>query len=320
MGLIEVRYFAGIDIGGTNTKIGIITGEGEVLQSVSIKTLSSEGVDRTLERIWETVKELLKSLKLSEEELEGIGMGIPGPVIDKRVVGFFANFPWDNNIDISEKMERISGQKTRLDNDVNVIALGEARYGAAKGYNSSVTVALGTGIGGGIYIDGNLISGATGAGGEIGHMKLERDGKLCGCGQKGCFETYASATGIAREAVSRLMVNKQNMLYEMTGGDLLKVDAKMVFDAAKAGDKFSLDIVDYVSEYLAMGIGNILNIINPDVIVLAGGVAFAGDILLNSVKEKLPKYALGVTLEELKILLGTLGNDAGIKGASALVI
>lgn len=315
-----MRYFAGIDIGGTNTKIGIITGEGEVLQSVSMKTLSSEGVDRTLERIWETVKELLKNLKLSQEELEGIGMGIPGPVIDKRVVGFFANFPWDNNIDISEKMEKISGQKTRLDNDVNVIALGEARYGAAKGYSSSVTVALGTGIGGGIYIDGNLISGATGAGGEIGHMKLERDGKLCGCGQKGCFETYASATGIAREAVSRLMVNKQNMLYEMTGGDLLKVDAKMVFDAAKAGDKFSLDIVDYVSEYLAMGIGNILNIINPDVIVLAGGVAFAGDILLNSVKEKLPKYALGVTLEELKILLGTLGNDAGIKGASALVI
>lgn len=315
-----MRYFAGIDIGGTNTKIGIITGEGEVLQSVSMKTLSSEGVDRTLERIWETVKELLKNLKLSQEELEGIGMGIPGPVIDKRVVGFFANFPWDNNIDISEKMEKISGQKTRLDNDVNVIALGEARYGAAKGYSSSVTVALGTGIGGGIYIDGNLISGATGAGGEIGHMKLERDGKLCGCGQKGCFETYASATGIAREAVSRLMVNKQNMLYEMAGGDLLKVDAKMVFDAAKAGDKFSLDIVDYVSEYLAMGIGNILNIINPDVIVLAGGVAFAGDILLNSVKEKLPKYALGVTLEELKILLGTLGNDAGIKGASALVI
>lgn len=315
-----MRYFAGIDIGGTNTKIGIITGEGEVLQSVSMKTLSSEGVDRTLERIWETVKELLKNLKLSQEELEGIGMGIPGPVIDKRVVGFFANFPWDNNIDISEKMEKISGQKTRLDNDVNVIALGEARYGAAKGYSSSVTVALGTGIGGGIYIDGNLISGATGAGGEIGHMKLERDGKLCGCGQKGCFETYASATGIAREAVSRLIVNKQNMLYEMAGGDLLKVDAKMVFDAAKAGDKFSLDIVDYVSEYLAMGIGNILNIINPDVIVLAGGVAFAGDILLNSVKEKLPKYALGVTLEELKILLGTLGNDAGIKGASALVI
>ena len=247
-------------------------------------------------------------------------MGIPGPVIDQKKVGFFANFPWEKNINISEKMEEISGIKTRLDNDVNVIALGETLYGAGKGYSKSVTIALGTGVGGGIFIDGKLISGATGAGGEIGHMKLEKEGKVCGCGQKGCFEAYASATGVIREALSRLQINKNNELYRLIDGDLNKLEAKHVFDAAKKGDKFSLEIVDYVSEYLAMGIGNVLNIINPEVIILSGGVALAGDILLDKVKEKLPNYALGITIENLQIKLGQLGNDAGIKGASALTI
>ena len=246
-------------------------------------------------------------------------MGIPGPVTDKKIVGFFANFPWERNLNISQMFEIISGKTTRLDNDVNVIALGEARYGAGKGSKSSVTIALGTGIGGGIYVDGNLISGATGAGGEVGHMKLVKDGKLCGCGQRGCFEAYASATGIEREAVSRLLVNKTNLLYEKINGDISRLEAKDVFDAAKEGDSFSLEIVDYEAEYLAMGIGNILNIVNPERVILGGGVAQAGDILLDRVKEKLPKYALAVTLNNFNIVLGTLGNDAGIKGAAALI-
>ncbi|MEG1582830.1 MAG: ROK family protein [Cetobacterium sp.] len=315
-----MNYFAGVDIGGTNTKIGVLNSEGDILKSTSIKTESIMGVDYTLNKIWETIQNLLEELEIDEVMIKGIGMGIPGPVIDRKIVGFFANFPWDKNIDISEKMEKISGVKTRLDNDVNVIALGETLYGAGKGFSKSVTIALGTGIGGGIFIDGKLVSGATGAGGEIGHMKLEKDGKLCGCGQRGCFETYASATGVVREALSRLQINKNNSLYKRIDGDLNKLEAKYVFDEAKNGDKFSLDIVDYVSEYLAMGIGNILNIINPEVVILSGGVALAGDILLDKVKEKLPNYALEITVEKLKIKIGELGNDAGIKGASALTI
>ncbi|MGL4988740.1 MAG: ROK family protein [Cetobacterium sp.] len=315
-----MKYFVGVDIGGTNSKIGLLNDEGNILKSTSIKTDSAEGVDYTLNRIWETSLELAQELDISRDLIKGIGMGIPGPVIDQKKVAFFANFPWEKNINISEKMEAISGIKTRLDNDVNVIALGETLYGAGKGYSKSVTIALGTGVGGGIVVDGKLISGANGAGGEIGHMKLEKDGKLCGCGQKGCFETYASATGVVREALSRLQMNKKNGLYEAISGDLNKLEAKHVFDEAKKGDKFSMDIVDYVSEYLAMGIGNILNIINPEVIILSGGVALAGDILLNKVKEKLHDYALAITIESLEIKLGELGNDAGIKGASALTI
>ena len=219
---------------------------------------------------------------------------------------------------IKEKLEKITGIETKLDNDANIIALGEAKYGAAKGSKSSVTVALGTGIGGGIYVNGMLISGFKGAGGEIGHMKIVKEGRLCGCGQRGCFEAYASATGLIREAVSRLTVNKQNLLYTMIEGNIAGLEAKDIFDAAKEGDVFSLDLVDYEAEYLAMGIANILNIINPETIVLGGGVALAGDILLNPLRKKLEKYALPVTLEDLKIVQGILGNEAGIKGAVGL--
>lgn len=313
-----MNYYAGVDLGGTNTKIGILNKEGDILKSRIIKTLSAEGVDNTLERIWKTIQELAQELDINIEKIKGIGLGIPGPVLEQSIVAFFANFPWERNINIKEKLEKLTGIETKLDNDANIIALGEAKYGAAKGSKSSITVALGTGIGGGIYIDGKLVSGAKGAGGEVGHMKIVKDGKLCGCGQRGCFEAYVSATGLIREAVSRLTVNKQNLLYKMIDGDLMKLEAKDIFDAAREGDAFSLELVDYEAEYLALGIANILNIINPEVVVLGGGVALAGDILLNPMKEKMVKYALPVTLEELKIVQGVLGNEAGIKGAVGL--
>ena len=313
-----MNYYAGVDLGGTNTKIGILNREGDILKSRIIKTLSAEGVDNTLERIWKIIQELAQELDINIKNIKGIGLGIPGPVLEQSIVAFFANFPWERNINIKEKLEKLTGIETKLDNDANIIALGEAKYGAAKGSKSSVTVALGTGIGGGIYIDGKLVSGAKGAGGEVGHMKIVKDGKLCGCGQRGCFEAYVSATGLIREAVSRLTVNKQNLLYKMIDGDLMKLEAKDIFDAAREGDAFSLDLVDYEAEYLALGIANILNIINPEVVVLGGGVALAGDILLNPMREKMVKYALPVTLEELQIVQGVLGNEAGIKGAVGL--
>lgn len=279
-----------------------------------------EGVESTLKRIWASIKGLLEKNEINYEDLLGVGMGIPGPVREQEIVGFFANFPWEKNLNIAKLFRNISGKETKLENDVNVIALGEARHGAGRGAKTSVTIALGTGIGGGIYIDGKIISGFNGAGGEVGHMKLVKDGKLCGCGQKGCFEAYASATGIEREAISRLKVNKTNKLYQKLNGEIDKVEAKDVFDCAKEGDAFSLDIVDYEAEYLAMGIGNVLNLINPEKIILAGGVSLAGDILLDRVKEKLPKYAMSVAIENgFSIELGILGNDSGIYGASALI-
>ncbi|MGL4392922.1 MAG: ROK family protein [Fusobacteriaceae bacterium] len=315
-----MKFVAGVDLGGTNTKIGIVSESGQLFKSRSIKTISANGMEDCLTRIYRTIKELTEELKFDIKNLEGIGIGIPGPVEHQEIVGFFSNFPWGNNVDVATPMKKISGvQNVKLDNDVNVIALGEAKYGAGKGTTSSVTIALGTGIGGGIFVDGNLISGFKGGGGEVGHIKLERNGKLCGCGQHGCFEAYASATGLVREAVSRLMVRKDNLVYKMVDGNLLNVEAKTIFDAAKEGDEFALELIDYESEYLAHGISIVLNLINPQMLILGGGVAQAGDILLNPVKEKLHKYALRIALDGLKIKLGELGNDAGIIGAAGLV-
>ncbi|MGL4980619.1 MAG: ROK family protein [Fusobacteriaceae bacterium] len=316
-----MRYVVGVDLGGTNSKIGILNEEGILLRSTSIKTISEEGIEKTFSRIWNSIKELALELGIESEKIEGIGMGIPGPVEHQEIVGFFANFPWQTGINASQLMREISGIKlVKLDNDANVIALGEAKYGAGRGSESSVTIAIGTGIGGGIYVDGNLISGFKGAGGEVGHIKVERDGKLCGCGQKGCWEAYASATGLIRETVSRLVVNKNNLIYKMVEGDISKIEAKTVFDAAKEGDAFALDLVEYEADYIALGIGNVLNLINPEVIILGGGVALAGDILLKRVEEKLKEYALPITLKGLKIKQSELGNDAGVMGASALVL
>lgn len=313
-----MKYYSGVDLGGTNTKIGLCNEEGKILLSSSIKTDSIHGVENTLQRIWTEIQNQLRKMDIKKENLFGIGVGIPGPVKSQSIVGFFANFPWEKNMNLKEKMEVLTGIETLVDNDVNVIAQGEAIFGAARGHKSSITVALGTGIGGGIFIDGKLISGMSGAGGEIGHMKVVLDGKLCGCGQKGCFEAYASATGMIREALSRLYVNKLNALYEKFQGNYETLEAKDIFEAAAAGDVFSQEIVDYEAEYLAMGIGNLLNIINPEVVVLGGGIALAKEQILKPVRQKIRKYALEITLENLEIKTGILGNEAGILGAAAL--
>lgn len=313
-----MKYYAGVDLGGTNTKIGLCNEEGRILESSSIKTDSIRGVEDTLHRIWKEIERQLSQLGIQKEALSGIGIGIPGPVKNQSIVGFFANFPWEKNLNLKEKMETLTGVPTLLDNDVNVIAQGEAIFGAAKGHSSSITVALGTGIGGGIFVGGKLISGMSGAGGEIGHMKLVADGKLCGCGQKGCFEAYASATGMIREAISRLQVHKQNSLYEKFQGKWETLEAKDIFEAAEKGDSFAKELVDYEAEYLAMGIGNLLNIINPEVIVLSGGIALAKESILVPLREKIKKYAMEITLQDLKMTTGILGNEAGILGAVAL--
>lgn len=311
-------YYIGIDLGGTNTKIGILDKIGNIIVKTSIKTLSDKGVEITLKRIWETIKELSNEKRIDISDIKGIGVGIPGPVINQSIVTFFANFNWEKNINLKEKIENITGIEAKIENDVNVIAQGEAIFGAAKDVSSSITIAIGTGIGGGIFINGRLISGISGVGGEIGHIKLVKDGKLCGCGQKGCFEAYASSKSLEKEAISRLEENKESLLYKRVKDNVELLETKDIFECANKGDKFSSDLIEYESDYLAMGIGNLLNILNPEVVVLSGGLSLAKDKILIPVKEKLKKYTIPPALNKLKILTGSLGNDAGIKGAVAL--
>lgn len=313
-----MKYYGGIDLGGTNTKIGLLDENGTMIFNTSIKTNSQEGVNKTITRICDTLLAKMQEYSISIDNLNSVGVGIPGPVVDKRVIKMFANFPWPKNLDLAKEFEEHLHKPVYIDNDVNVITLGEVWVGAAKGYNEVLGLAIGTGIGGGIVSNGKIVSGKVGAAGEIGHIKLFPNGSLCGCGQKGCFEAYASATGIIREASSRLMVNKNNLLYELTKDR--ELEAKDVFEAAKQGDKFSLDIVENEAELIAYGLANMLNILDPKVVVIGGGVALAGEILFSKIREKLPKYAIAPVLENLEIKEAILGNDAGIYGSAYLAI
>ena len=311
-----MKYYAGIDLGGTNTKIGLVDEDGNIIFTTIVKTDSMEGFEKTIQRLSKILLQQVKSFDFNFDDVQSVGVGVPGPVLNSRVVKFWANFPWKNGVDLALEFEKNLGKPVKADNDVNVITLGEMWKGSAQGYKNVLGLAIGTGIGGGIIVDGKLVSGENGAGGEVGHIKVERDGKLCGCGQKGCWEAYASATGLIREAQSRLAVNKTNGLYEQViGRDL---EAKDIFDVAKEGDAFALDLVDYEADYIALGIGNLLNVLDPEIVVVGGGVSLAGDILFNKVKERLKRYAFPSTTENLKIVAASLGNDAGILGAAYL--
>lgn len=312
-----MNYYVGIDLGGTNTKIGLLDEDGNILFSTIVKTESEQGLEKTVERLANILKIQVSNLNISFEDVAGVGLGVPGPVANGRIVKFWANFPWPVNVDLAAEFEKHLGVPVKVDNDVNVITLGEMWKGGGRGYKNVLGLAIGTGIGGGVVVNGKLVSGKNGAGGEVGHIKVERDGKLCGCGQEGCWEAYASATGLVREAKSRLTVNKNNLLYERTKDR--EVEAKDIFDAAREGDEFSLNLVDYEAEFIALGIGNLLNVLDTDVVVVGGGIALAGNILFDKINEKLRKYAMLSTLDGLKIVPAELGNDAGIYGAAYLV-
>ena len=311
-----MNYYVGMDLGGTNTKIGLVDEAGNIIFTTIVKTDSKDGMEKTVERLSNILIEQIKGSNIDYNDVKGVGMGVPGPVANERIVKFWANFPWPREVDLAAEFEKNLNRKVKVDNDVNVITLGEMWKGGAQGDRNVLGLAIGTGIGGGVIADAKLVSGKNGAGGEVGHIKVKKEGKLCGCGQNGCWEAYASATGLVREANSRLTVNKNNLLYERTQGR--EVEAKDIFDAAKEGDKFSISLVDYEAEYIALGIGNLLNILDPEIVVIGGGVALAGEILFDRINEKLTKYALPSTLEGLKIVPAELGNDAGIIGAAYL--
>ena len=315
-----MSYFVGVDIGGTNVEMGILNELGEILIKKSIKTDSKKGAEDTFGRIWTAINSLITELGITKDDIKSIGMGIPGPVLNNSIVKIAANFSWGDNFPAKELMEKISGKPVKVGNDVKLIALGETLFGAGRGYKNSITIPIGTGIAAGIIINGAIVEGADGAAGEFGHVVVNKQGYKCGCGLTGCLETYCSATGIIREGKRRLAENKENALYRRINGNVDSLEARDIFDLAKAGDKFCMNIVDWFCEYMAEGIGMLLNILNPEIIIFSGGVARAGDILLDGVKKNLAKYALGMTMENLKFAFGELNEEAGIKGAAALVM
>ena len=275
-----MKYCFGVDIGGTTVKLGLFTTDGEIVDKWEIKTRTENQGEAVLPDIAEALKEKLEEKKIGRDEVEGIGVGVPAPVNAEGVVQNTANLGWGYK-EVKREMEELSGMRAEIGNDANVAALGEMWLGAGKGRKNIVMVTLGTGVGGGIIIDGKPLVGAHGAGGEIGHLCVNyEETDHCGCGNTGCLEQYASATGITRLANIRLAKDDaKSVLREQ------EVSAKTVFDAVKAGDAVAKEIAEEFGKYLGHAMANLAAVVDPSAIVIGGGVSKAGEVLIEYVEK-----------------------------------
>lgn len=314
------KKLLGIDLGGTTIKFGILTEAGEVQEKWAIETNILEGGKHIVPDIVASIKHRLDMYGLTSDDFVGIGMGSPGAVNrdDKTVTGAF-NLNWKETQEVGSVIEKETGIPFAIDNDANVAALGERWVGAGANNPDVVFVTLGTGVGGGIIADGNLIHGIAGAGGEIGHMVVEPDtGFECTCGTVGCLETVASATGVVRVArrLAESYEGDSSIKAAIDNGE--GVSSKDIFEAAQGGDNFANSVVDKVCFYLGLATANISNLLNPDSVVIGGGVSAAGEFLRSRVEANFKKYTFPQVRQSTQIKLAELGNDAGIIGAASL--
>lgn len=296
-----MKYTFGVDIGGTEVKLGKFEGV-NLIKKYNIKTDASDNGKHIIKQICNFIK-----LQLGNDELSGIGFGVPGPVRDGFV--FVApNLGWSNYNVREEVLSYFPGIKVYIGNDANMAALGEKAHGGAQEFDSYVFVTLGTGVGGGVVLNGQLVEGAFGGAGEIGHSNVIENGRQCTCGLKGCIERYASATGIV-ETANQFKLNKDTML----NNDI--VSAKAVFDCAKLGDKVANEVVDYSMNLLAITLSQISTVLNPEAFIIGGGVSNAGSFLIDILENKFMEKAFPPQ-KNTKFRLATLGNDAGIYGCA----
>lgn len=308
------QYVFGVDIGGTTVKLGFFDVEGKLLDKWEIKTRTEDGGNQILPDIAESIKGKIKEKQIAPEGIVGVGVGAPGPIDGKGVVHKAVNLGW-GTFSIKETLESILSVPVMAGNDANVAALGEMWKGGGQGSNDLIVVTLGTGVGGGIIIDGKVLTGSAGAGGEIGHIHVKDDEtESCGCGNRGCLEQYASATGITRLAVKKLAESDKDSILRQG-----EVSAKTVFDAVKSKDALAMEVAGEFGKYLGDGLAVIASIVNPETIVIGGGVSKAGEVLLDYIR---PFYEKNVfhSNRNVKFTLATLGNDAGIYGAAKLVL
>lgn len=303
-------YYAGVDVGGTRIKMGLFSDKGELLEKWEIPTNTEDNGDHILSEIVDSIEE---RRAIHGGNIKGIGVGIPGPITDEGVVLKCANFGW-GVFNVKNAVADLTGVgNVRVSNDANVAALGEMWKGGGRGYDSIVMVTLGTGCGGGIIYKGKVLTGSRGAGGEIGHIKVEWDEtERCGCGNKGCLEQYVSATGIVRMAKKGL--RKDSCL---AGRD--SITAKDVFDGARSGDSYCLEIVERFGMYLGIALSNVAHVMDPEAFVIGGGVSAAGQIILDTAQKYYKENSM-YALQGTQFHLAELGNDAGIYGAVRMVL
>lgn len=309
------KYAFGVDIGGTTVKMGLFDIEGCVLDKWEIPTAKENDGAAVLPDVAESIFAKMKEKNITPENVAGVGVGVPG-AIDREglLVNGAVNIGW-GVFNVEKVLNGYLNLPVKAANDANAAAFGEMWQGGGKGYSNMVAVTLGTGVGGGIIIDGRLLTGATGSGGEIGHIHINDDEtEYCGCKNKGCLEQYASATGIVRLANRRLERDDAPSVLRSE-----KLSAKTVFDAVKAGDTVAIEIAEEFGDCLGKGLAAVAAVVNPEIFVIGGGVSKAGDILLEYVEKNFKKYAFA-SCKDAKFALATLGNDAGIYGAAGLIL
>ena len=310
-----MKYCFGVDIGGTTVKIGLFKTDGELVDKWEIKTRTENKGEAILPDVAESLKKKMEEKGIEASQMSGIGIGVQAPVDDNGVVQNTANLGWGYK-EVNREMEELTGLKVAAGNDANVAALGEMWLGAGKGQKNMIMVTLGTGVGGGVIVNGHPLVGAHGAGGEIGHLCVNyEETEHCGCGKTGCLEQYASATGIARLAKKRLAADDAASSLR----DKKEISAKTVFNALKDGDKVAEEIVEEFGVYLGHAMANLAAVVDPSVIVIGGGVSKAGEILLDYVEKNFQEKAFFAN-KNTEFVLATLGNDAGICGAAKLIL
>ena len=312
------EYAFGIDLGGTTAKVGLFTTAGELLEKWEVPTDTSHAGEHILANLAAAIRGKMEEKSLSAQQVEGVGVGVPGPVLDSRIVPIVcANLGGWGDRNVAEDLSALlDGLPVLVGNDANVAALGEIWMGAAKGCRNAVMVTLGTGVGGGVIVNGKVIDGVHGAGGEIGHITVNpHETAVCGCGKRGCLEQYSSATGVVR-CMKKLLEENPDTPCVLRDTDFV---AKDVFDAARSGDALAAREVDQMTDTLGMALASIAATTDPEMFMIGGGVARAGEVLFAPLREHFKTYAFK-SCRETPIVAATLGNDAGIYGSVRLIV
>lgn len=310
--------YLGVDLGGTNIAVGVVNDAGDIIHKDSVPT----GADRDYTEIFKDVAQLcikvVKDAGLSMDDIKSIGVGSPGTCDSENGVVVYANNLHFHNTPVRKEIQKYIDKPVYIENDANVAALAEY-YKIGKPMKCFVAITLGTGVGGGVIIDGKIYSGPNGAAGELGHTVIVTDGEQCSCGRKGCWEAYASATALIRQTRREIANNTKSAMFDMTDGCLDKVSGKTAFVAAKQGDESGLKVVNYYIKHVAVGIANMINIFQPELLVIGGGICKEGDYLLDPIKKFCLDETYGLNdISRTEIAIAQLGNDAGIIGAAFL--
>lgn len=314
------HYYVGIDLGGTTVKAAVVSGAGLILSGIHLDCPRMQGDEAIISKIEETVRLALRQAGVTMDQVESVGIGTPGIAnADTGVVEYSCNLGFKDT-PLAEELSKRLGKYVLIENDANVAALGEFYAGAGRGVSNLVAITLGTGIGGGVIVNNRLVQGFNYAGTELGHMVIERNGELCNCGRRGCWEAYASATALIRQTKVAMAAHPDSLLWNEVGDkDLDRVNGRTVFAAMEKGDEVAEQVVRTYAEYLAVGLVNIVNIFQPEIVCIGGGISNAGEVLLAPVRKIMDQedYARD-SAHRCRLVRAQLGNDAGVIGAAML--